>query len=483
MRSTQLFSKLASLLLALSFLFSVIAQKPVKNESFNKVLDDYYEEGLILRPMNATSRGDYRYNDLLPNDISAPYLLKQHNYYVKYQKLLSVFKGKDLSSFDKISYDIIQFQIELALEKEKLHLEYMPVNQFRSLPNVLPSLGSGADIQPFKTVKDYENWLKRVNAFTDWADTAIANCNKGIAIGMVLPKALVIKVIPQLEAQTVTDTLKNIFYGPVKNMPSSFSDNEKANIRSAYLSALNNTIIPAYKKLADYFKNVYLPKSRSTAGLSAMPNGAEIYQHLIKDFTTTNKKPEEIYETGLKEVDRITNEIEKLKIQIGFKGTVRELYDYTLTDKKFFPFKTDEQILDSFSSILPRIEPNLKRLFNIVPKTQFAVRAIDKFKASTSAANYQSGTTDGSRPGFFNVPIVDATKYNSVGMESLFAHEAIPGHHFQISLQQENMDLPKARKFYNNSAFAEGWGLYAESLGDELGLYKDPYQKLAAYQS
>ena len=483
MRRIHFISKPTFLLFALCIVFSVIAQKPVKNESFNKVLDDYYEEGLILRPMNATSRGDNRYNDLLPNDISAPYLLKQHDYYTKYHKLLSNFKRNELSSFDKITYDIIQFQIELALEKEKLHLEYMPINQFRSLPNVLPSLGSGADIQPFKTTKDYENWLKRVNAFADWTDTAIANCNKGIAVGMVLPKALVIKVIPQLEAQTISDTVKNIFYGPIKNMPSSFSESERSNIRAAYLAALNNTIIPAYKKLADFFKNVYLPKSRTTAGLNALPNGKEIYQHLIKDFTTTNKKPEEIYETGLKEVDRITNEIEKLKTQIGFKGPVRELYDYTLTEKKFFPFKTDEQVLDSFRSILPRIEPNLKRLFNIVPKTQFAVRAIDKFKASTSAANYQSGTTDGTRPGFFNVPIVDATKYNSVGMESLFAHEAIPGHHFQISLQQENVDLPKARKFYNNSAFAEGWGLYAESLGDELGLYKDPYQKLAAYQS
>ncbi len=447
MRSTRFFSKLICLFLSATIVFSAIAQKPVKNESFNKILDDYYEEGLILKPINATSRGDNRYNDLLPNDISAPYLLKQHDYYTKYQQLLLRFKRNELSAFDKITYDIIQFQIELALEKEKLHLEYMPVNQFRSLPNVLPSLGSGADIQPFKTVKDYDNWLKRVNAFADWTDTAIANCNKGIAIGMVLPKALVIKVIPQLEAQTLSDTTKNIFYGPVRNMPASFSENEKANIRTAYLNSLNTVIIPAYKKLADYFKNVYLPKSRTTAGLNALPHGAEIYQHLIKDFTTTHKKPEEIYETGLKEVTRITNEIEKLKTQIGFKGTVRELYDYTLTEKKFFPFKTDEQVLDSFRSILPRIEPNLKRLFNIVPKTQFAVRAIDKFKASTSAANYQSGTTDGTRPGFFNVPIVDATKYNSVGMESLFAHEAIPGHHFQISLQQENMDLPKPENF------------------------------------
>lgn len=480
MRPTAFFSTSICLLVAVCICFSTFAQK---NEAFNKVLDDYYEEGLILNPINATARGDNRYNDLLPNNIAAPYLLKQHEYYVKYRHLLAKFKRNELSAFDQTTYDILQFQIELALEKEKLHLELMPINQFRSLPNILPSMGSGLDIQPFKTIKDYENWLKRINAFPDWADTAIANCNKGIAMGMVLPKALVLKVIPQLEAQTISDTSKNIFFGPVKNMPTSFSESEKASIRTSYISALNNVVIPTYKKLTDYFKNVYLPKSRATAGLNALPNGAAIYQHLIKDFTTTNKTPEEIYATGLHEVERITKEIEKLKTQIGFKGTVKELYDYTLTDKQFFPFTTDEQVLDSFRSILPKMEPNLKRLFNVVPKTQFAVRAIEKFKASTSAANYQSGTTDGTRPGFFNVPIVDATKYNSTGMESLFAHEAIPGHHFQIMLQQENMDLPKARKFYNNSAFAEGWGLYAESLGEDLGLYKDPYQKLGAYQS
>ena len=313
MSITRFFSKLICLFLALNMLSAAMAQKPLNNESFNKMLDDYYEEGLILQPWIATSRGDNRYNDLLPNNISVPYLLQQHNYYIKYQTLLSKFKRSELNSFDKISYDIIQFQIELSLEKEKLHLEYMPVNQFRSLPNMLPSLGSGADIQPFKTIKDYDNWLKRVNAFSDWADTAIANCTKGIAMGMILPKALVIKIIPQLEAQTNSDTAKNIFYGSVKNMPASFSENEKAAIRIAYLKSLNNVIIPAYKKLADYFKNVYLPKSRATAGLNARTNGAVIYQHLIKDFTTPNKKSQEIYEIGLKEVDRITNEIEKLK--------------------------------------------------------------------------------------------------------------------------------------------------------------------------
>jgi uncharacterized protein (DUF885 family) len=460
-----------------------MAQQPKKNVLFNQLLNEYYEEGLTLKPLEATSIGDNRFNDILLNDISVPYLKSLHNYYVKYQKKLAAFKRSELSSFDKIAFDLMSYQIEQAFEKEKFHIEYLPVNQFRSLPNSLPSYGSGAGTQPFKIVKDYTDWLKRITAFTVWVDTAIANMDKGIKIGMVLPKALVVKVIPQLDAQTISDTAKNIFYGPVRNMPNTFSEQEKSNIRTAYVNALNTQIIPSYKKLSAYVKTVYLPNARSTSGLNALPNGTALYQYYIKVNTTTNKTPEEIYNTGLSEVDRITGEIEKLKIAIGFKGSVKELYTYTLTDKQFFPFTSDEQILDSFRAILPRMAPNLKKLFNIIPKSKFEVRAIEKFKASTSAANYERGLEDGSRPGYFNVPIIDPTKYNRLGMESLFSHEAIPGHHFQLSLQQENTDLPKIRKYAGYSVFSEGWALYTESLGDELGLYKDPLEKLAAYQS
>ncbi len=457
--------------------------QPPNNPAFNKLLDDYYEEGLQLNPLAATAAGDNRYNDLLVNAISAPHLQKVHDYNIKYQKALDGFKRESLNFFDEISFDIISLQVKQALAREKFHLEYMPFTQFDGLPGTFPSLGSGKDLQPFKTVKDYANWLKRVDAFTDWADTAIANFNKGIAIGMVLPRALVVKMIPQLEAQTVTDTAKNIFYGPVKNMPADFSANDRAAIRLSYQNAITNTIIPAYRKLADYLKNVYLPRSRTTSGINDLPNGAALYQFSIEVFTTTNKTPEEIYQTGLNEVERITNEIEALKTKIGFKGSRDSLFNYALTAKQFFPFTSDEQVLDSFRAILPKIEPNLKKIFNVVPKTAFQVRAIEKFKAATSAANYQRGAEDGSRPGYFNVPIIDATKYNRLGMEDLFLHEAIPGHHFQLSLQQENKSSPKIRKFAIYSAFSEGWALYTESLGEELGLYTDPYQKLAAYKS
>ena len=462
---------------------SAIAQQSPNNAAFNKLLDNYYEEGLQLNPFAATAAGDNRYNDLLPNNISTPHLQKVHVYNIKYKKLVAGFKRASLNSFDKISFDIISLQIKQGLAREKFHPEYLPFTQFDGLPGVFPSLGSGKDLQPFKTALDYSNWLKRVDGFAIWADTAIANFNKGIAAGMVLPRALVVKMIPQMEAQTVTDTAKNIFYGPIRNLPASFSEDQKASTRQAYQNAITNKIIPAYRKLADYLKNVYLPKARTTAGFNDLPNGAAMYQFAIEQFTTTTKTPEEIYKTGLSEVDRITKEIEGLKTKIGFNGSIADFFNYSLKDKQFFPFTTDEQVLDSFRIILPRIEPNLKKMFNIVPKTAFEVRAIEKFKAATSSANYQRGAEDGSRPGYFNVPIIDASTYNKLGMENLFLHEAIPGHHFQLSLQQENKAAPKIRKFAVYSAFSEGWALYTESLGEELGLYTDPYQKLAADKS
>ena len=227
-------------------------------------------------------------------------------------------------------------------------------------------------------------------------------------------------------------------------------------------------------------KNTYLAKARITSGNYDLPNGAEMYQYFLKVNTTTNKTPEEIYQTGLKEVERITQEIDALKTKVGFKGDRNAFFNYALIEKQFFPFTTDEGVLEDYRAIYPKIEPNLKKLFNIVPKSAFEVKAVEKFKAASSSHGYSPGALDGSRPGFFNVPIVDATKYNKNEMEALFLHEAIPGHHFQFSLQRANENVPKIRKYALYSVFSEGWGLYAESLGEELGLYTDPYQKLGA---
>ncbi len=461
---------------------TLFAQSSGNNSTFNQFIEEYCEENSMFYPLSLTNKGDNRFNDQMPNTISIEFLKKIHDFNTKTLKRLQGFNRETFNTFDKISYDVLDTQITNALEAEQFHFEYIPFDQLGGLPSTLPSLGSGTSFQPFKTVKDYENWLKRIDAFPAYIDTAIENFNKGIATGMVMPKSLVLKMIPQIKAQTVTDTTQTLFYKPILNMPNTFSNKEKASVRLAYQKAINTIIGPTYTKLAEYLQITYLSKARLSSGYNDLPNGKAIYKYRVKSYTTTNKTPEEIHQLGLNEVKRITGEIEKLKNKIGFKGSIAEFFNYSLTDKSFFPFTTDEQILKAYSDILPKIEPNLKKLFNLTPKSAFEVKAVDKFKAASSSASYSIGTADGTRPGYFNVPILNPLEYNKTGMENLFLHEAIPGHHYQLSLQIENSALPKIRQYASYSVFSEGWALYVESLGEELGLYTDPYQKLGAYK-
>jgi uncharacterized protein (DUF885 family) len=240
-------------------------------------------------------------------------------------------------------------------------------------------------------------------------------------------------------------------------------------------------VVPTYNKLGDYLQTQYLPHTRSTSGFSAMPGGAAMYRYLVKQQTTTNKTPEEIYQLGLSEVARIRGKMDSIKNSVGFKGDLKAFFEYMKNDPKFMPYKTPQQVLAAFENIHQRMEPNLKKMFNHVPKTPFEIRQTEAFRAASASAEYNSGSADGSRPGIFYVPILDAKTFNiTSGMESLFLHEAIPGHHYQISLTQENTSLPKFRRFGGDNAYVEGWALYCESLGKELGLYTDPYQYMGA---
>jgi uncharacterized protein (DUF885 family) len=218
--------------------------------------------------------------------------------------------------------------------------------------------------------------------------------------------------------------------------------------------------------------------ARQTVGLSSLANGKEEYAFRVKSFTTTNLTPDEVFAIGEKEVKRIRAEMEKVKQQVGFKGDLKSFFDYVFTDKKFFPFQKDEDVVAAYNQVYERIKPHLSKQFNMVPKTAFEIRPVEKYRAATSAAHYMQGTTDGSRPGVFYFPVMDAVKYANWRMEDLFLHEAIPGHHYQISLQNENTQVPGFQKVGRYGAYVEGWGLYAESLGPQLGLYTDPYQRL-----
>lgn len=469
--------------MALIFLSSTGAQTVSQNNVLHHLFKNYYEDRIKLFPLEATAAGDNRYNNLLPNDGSQSFLKQVHEFYSKYQKTLSSYKPESLSQEDRISFYILKDILNRELEGEQFHKELMPFAQFFSLPLKMGQLGSGTGDQPFKTVQDYDDWLQRIDAFTVWTDTTIANFKKGIEAGIVLPKVLVLKMIPQMEKLAQSDTSKSVFYGPVKHFPEQFSKEDKDRLTTAYNREINEQLIPSYKKLHAFFSGEYLNAARSTSGINALPNGEAMYRYYIYYFTSTNKTPEEIYQTGLTEVSRITAEMEKLKNKMGYIGTLKELFNYMQIDKRFMPFKTVQEVLDSNRAVLNKIQPQLKTLFSVIPKTPFEIREVESFRAAAASPQYNRSSADGTRPGIYYIPILDPAKINTTNwpLEATFLHEAIPGHHYQISLMQENTLLPEFRRFSFYPAFSEGWALYCESLGEQLGCYTDPYQRMGAY--
>ncbi|MCB0455320.1 MAG: DUF885 domain-containing protein [Aequorivita sp.] len=447
------------------------------SSNFNKMLDNYYEEGLKLNPLNATFSGDKRYNDSFPNFLSDEYLAELNKYYTNYKEEASRFDDVDLSETEKMSKDIILWECNINLEtltfKNNL---YFPIDQMWSVNLMMGQLASGSSAQPFKTVEDYNNWLKRVDGFVVWLNTAESRMKEGMAAGYVLPKSLIVKVIPQLKAMTEPNLDENLFFSPVKNFPDTFSDLEKQELAKAYSKMVTNEVIPAYQSLHDFMAGDYLKAGRTTTGIADTPNGEAYYKHQIKRYTTTEMTADEIHQLGLSEVARITAEMEKVKEQIGFKGDLKAFFNFVRTNKELMPYNEPQQIIDHFYAIYDTMKPKLEVLFDKKPKTPFEVKQTEKFRENSASAEYNPGSLDGTRPGIFYVPIPNASEYNVYSDESLFLHEAIPGHHYQISLTQENDELPMFRKTLFYSGYGEGWALYSESLGKELGLYTDPYQ-------
>jgi uncharacterized protein (DUF885 family) len=445
-------------------------------EAFSKMLDYYYEDYLKFNPFEATQLNDNRYNDLLPNNISTAYRDDLAGFYRRYQDSLSNYDRESLTLQEKLSYDILKRDLALNLDLLKFPDHLMPIQQFWGMTLTMPQIGSGQSFQPFKTAKDYDDFLKRIDAFTVWMDTAVVNMRKGLAQGYTYPKVLMEKVVPQCKDLMVKDATKSIFYQPITNMPDSISAEDKTRLKDAYTKAILEKIVPAYTRVHDFLKNEFIPKTRTSAGINAIPNGDEYYKMMIRQWTATDLTPDSIFKLGESEVARIKGEMEQIKNEVGFKGDLQAFFTYVNTDKKFMPFKTDQEVVNGFKAIEGRIEPKLKTLFNLVPKTKFEVRQTEEFREMSASAEYSAGAPDGSRPGIFYVPVINANEFNSSGMETLFLHEAIPGHHYQNSLQLENQELPRFRRTLWYGAYGEGWALYTESLGKELGLYTDPIQ-------
>lgn len=447
----------------------------IHNVGFITLMAHYYDDGLKLNPLAATFQGDNRYNDTLPNFLSEAYKKELVNYYAMYLERAEKFDNAKLSESEQMSKAILKWECEINLEGLAFE-NYTPVDQMWSMNLMMGQLAGGTSAQPFKTTDDYVNWSKRLEDYVVWLRTAKTKMQAGIKAKNVLPKSLIKKVLPQLASVADAKLENNLFYSPIKNFPADFTESDQLRLTDTYTKIINNKIIPAYKELHDFMATEYLNAGRETSGIQGIPNGDAFYAHQIKLYTTTNLTADEIHEIGLKEVARISAEMESVKKQVGFKGDLKAFFNEVRTKKELMPFTDPQQVIDNFNDIHKKMMPKVNALFSKQPKTPFEVRRTEAFRETSASAEYNPGSLDGTRPGIFYVPIPDVTSYNTYSDEDLFLHEAIPGHHFQISLTQENESLPQFRKTLWYSAYGEGWALYTESLGKELGLYTDPYQ-------
>lgn len=447
-----------------------------KTQDFKAITDSYFNAKNELDPLSATQNGQSQFNDQLVFEMTDSYRKKQAAFYDKYEDELAAIDTTSLSAEEKNSYGIIKWEVNIGKDLLKYDTNLMPIQQFWGTNLTLGQFASGSSAQPFKTEKDYRNFLKRMDLYAVWMDSAMVYMKKGIDKGVVLPKALTVKIIPQFESMVTANVEDNLFYSSLKSLPKEIATDKQDALKKEYTAVIKEKLEPQFKKMTAFLKNEYLPASRTTSGIGSLPNGKELYKTYTKAWTTTDKTPEEIHELGLKEVARIKAEMEKVKEQVGFKGTINEFFEHVRTKPELMAFKKPEDVIANFERIYSIIKPNVDKLFSLQPKCPFKIKRTEAFREATASAEYNQGAADGSRPGIFYVPIPDIKKYNCYSDEDLFLHEAIPGHHFQISLQQENKELPDFRKFNWFGAYGEGWALYTESLGKELGLYKDPYQ-------
>ena len=446
-------------------------------EQLETLVEAYFEESLQLNPILATFIGDHRYDDQLPNYFGPDYRAKVRALDERcLSELVSIDPAK-LSAEDRITYEIFKRERTLAIEAERFPSYMLPINQAGSFITLMPALGSGTNAQPFETAVDYENWLKRLEDYGAILDQAIVNMREGVLAGVVQPRPVMEKVLVQLDDLIVANPKDSLFYAPLRSMPDSISADEKARLAADYSRVIEMEVTPAHQRLRDYIRDEYMPHTRDSVAWTALPDGTAWYDFTIREHTTTNLTAEQIHEIGLAEVARILGEMDGVRQQVGFSGDLNGFFEFLKNDPRFY-FTQGADLIAGYQDIKRRIDARLPSLFSVFPKADYEIREVEAFRAQSAAgASYQSPSADGSRPGIFYVNTYNLKAQPRFGMETLSLHEASPGHHFQRTIQQELEDLPRFRRFGGDyTAFVEGWALYAEYLGKELGLFTDPYQ-------
>ena len=486
-------SNLLSFLIVGSLLFTLGCHQSNTSENSFRSIDDifqsYHTFKQQINPIEATKAGEKSYNNKIANYISSDYQDYLKGQYDLYLDTLGTFDATSVTSSQWLSIQTMQWDctikragllqplVTMASPMYNLpSFELMPLIQVQSLHLYVAQLAAGNSVHPFETIEDYENWLLRLEDYLTFLDTCMVKMRIGINEKVVLPKALISKMIPQLEEFITYPIEKHLFFEPIRLLPDSIKSIDREQLTKKYRTFITEKLKPKYRELKGFLITEYLPMGRETSGLGDLPNGLETYQYLIRLHTTTDMSIDQIHELGKTEVARILKEMEKAKTQMAYTGDIKSFFEHIRNSPTQMPFTQPEQVIKHFDNINLRVADSLAALFNLKPKANFEVRRTEAFREASASAEYVPGSKDASRSGIFYVPIPDVSHYNKYADEALFLHEAIPGHHYQLSLQQENKQLPAFLHPESLGVFVEGWALYAESLGRELGLYQDPIQ-------
>lgn len=446
-------------------------------------LADTHAEGMLrLDPLLATMVGDHRYDDRLPDTLTDAGLGAIRKLNQDTRAGLARIPRSALGGEDGLTWDVLDDLTRTALEGLEHGDQLMPLDQNDALAIQMPVLGSGAGMHPFRTVADYDHFLSRIDAFDRWVNTAMSNMRRGIASGFTRPKAVMNRVLPQLEAQIVARPEDSAFWGPIARMPADFSPADRERLTGAYRAAITGTLVPAYRRLRDFTRDVYLPACRATTASEGLPDGTARYAFQVRAQTTSSLTPHQIHELGLSEVKRLTAEIGRVAKDQGFTGTTPE-YIGMLRRTPVDPAQDAAGLLARYQAFKATVGPHLPALFGHLPRADFEVRLIEPYREGAASSQYVPATLDGSRPGVFYVNASELKNRPIGASPSLFLHEAIPGHHFQIALTNENPSLPLLRRIVQYNAYIEGWALYVEKLGGPLGLYTRPQQSVTALGS
>jgi uncharacterized protein (DUF885 family) len=444
-------------------------------DDFSVLLDEAWEWRLANYPEFASSLGERRFNDQW-TDLSLEAIDTRNEQQRLFMRRLLVIDSTALSDADQINYDLFRRDMQNRIEGAQFKTYLMPVNQLGGVQ----SLDSLTERIRLDDVQDYEDWLARMAKIDTRIDQTIALQQEGLQNGYMPPKILMQRIPGQISLQTVENAEESPFFQAFVNMPESIPVAEQERLREHARELIDDTIVPAYRSYSRYFNETYLPASRDSIGASELPNGAAFYEYRARSFTTTDMTPDEIHRLGLSEVRRIRNEMQLVIDELEYAGSFQEFLHFLRSDPQFY-FESQQQLFDAYLAICKRIDPQLVKLFGVLPRTPYGLRAIpENIAPDTTTAYYSRPAADGSRAGFYYVNLYKPEVRPKYEMEVLSVHEAVPGHHLQIALQMELEDTPNFRRYSGFTAFTEGWGLYSESLGYDLGLYRDPYSRFGA---